>query len=58
MKSELKWALYCIMLGGSLIAYAHSQFSSKDITDIIRTDQIEMKKDLREIRNYLIPKKK
>lgn len=50
MKEEIKYALALIGLGVSLVAYAHKNFASKD-------DVKEMKRDVREIREYLLGKK-
>ena len=51
MKAEIKWFIYCMTLGGSLIAYAHSQFATKDSIRMIH-------KDVREIRRYLMGPRK
>lgn len=47
MKNEIKYAVYLIVLGASLVAYAHSNFATKD-------DVKEMKQDIRDIREYLL----
>lgn len=35
MKNEIKWALYCVGLGMTLIAYAHSQFATKSTVEVM-----------------------
>jgi hypothetical protein len=35
MRDELKFVLYCVALGMTLIAYAHANFASKDILILI-----------------------
>jgi bacteriorhodopsin len=50
MKNEIKYALYLIALGFSLVAYAHLNFATKDSVS-------EMKQDIREIRVFLLGEK-
>ncbi len=35
MKNEIKWVIYLIALGMSLVAYAHSTFATKSIIELI-----------------------
>lgn len=51
MNQQIKNMIYFVTLGMSLVAYAHINFASKD-------DVKEMKQDIRDIRNKLIPENK
>lgn len=51
MKNEIKYALYLVGLGVSLIAYAHATFSTKETTKTIKDDATAIREDIREIRN-------
>lgn len=51
MNQQIKNAIYFIGLGMTLVAYAHYNFASKD-------DVVEMKTDIRDIRNHLLGEKK
>jgi hypothetical protein len=35
MRNEIKYAIYCIGLGMTLIAYAHSQFATKSTVELM-----------------------
>lgn len=35
MREEIKWFLYAVVLGTSLISYAHQNFASKDVLSLI-----------------------
>ena len=47
MKSEIKYFIYAVSLGAGLVAYAHSNFTTKDISQLIlsRLNRIEAKID-------------
>jgi hypothetical protein len=51
MRGEIKYFVFALGLGGTMIAYAHSNFATKDVTRIIldRLVSIESKLD-----NYII----
>lgn len=57
MKNELKYAIYMIGLGASLVVYAHATFTTKDVATDIKDDVKEIRQDVREIKLYLLDNK-
>lgn len=35
MRQEIKWGIYLVSLGMSLVAYAHMTFATKGITELL-----------------------
>jgi hypothetical protein len=56
MKNEIKWAIYCIGLGVSLVGYAHFNFATKTRILIIEEDfkqlshEVATKDDVKELK--------
>jgi len=57
MKRELKYMIFLIGTGLSvswvLLAYAHANFATKDILNVIFNEITEIKVDIKEINRYL-----
>jgi len=54
MRNQIKYTLYLICLGASLIAYAHSTFSTKDTVNTLHQDVREIRQDVKYIREKII----
>jgi hypothetical protein len=54
VKEQIKYTLYLICLGASLIAYAHSTFATKDRVNTLHEDVREIRQDVKFIRERLI----
>jgi bacteriorhodopsin len=52
--SDIKLVFYLIGLGASLIVYAHSTFTTKDVATDIKDDVKEIREDVKYIKNYLL----
>ena len=54
MRDQIKYTLYLICLGASLIAYAHSTFSTKERVNTLHQDVREIRQDVKYIREKII----
>ena len=57
MKTDIKFAVYLIALGASLVVYAHATFTTKDVATDIKDDVKEIRQDVKEIKYYLLENK-
>ena len=54
MKEQIKYAIYLICLGASLVVYAHATFATKDRVKTLHEDVREIRQDVKFIRERLI----
>jgi bacteriorhodopsin len=54
MKDQIKYAIYLICLGASLVAYAHTMFTTKERVNTLHEDVREIRQDVKFIREKLI----
>lgn len=54
MREQVKYALYLICLGASLVVYAHNTFTTKERVNTLHEDVREIRQDVKYIREKLI----
>jgi len=55
-RDQIRYFIWVAVLGAGLVAYAHANFITKPVFNLIYDEIKSIKSDVKDIRNYLLEK--